>query len=557
MKRLLLTVLAALAGTFAVHAQSIRDLDIRAVLRPDGSARVTQVWDVSVVRGTEWYIPINNLGEMSVTDLSVSENGQPFVSEGNRWDVDRSLEEKTGRCGIVEKRDGVELCWGQGSYGPHVWTAEFTVHGLVQAFSDADGFNFMFVNPSLVAPPQHVKITLVNGTGGPEWTYDNTRVWGFGSYGDINVEDGAIVYESLEPYSDGSSAIILTRFEKGLFQPEVARDMSFDELREKAMKGSSYGENDKEETFFKWLMALLFGGALFASLRAAVLQALGYKYKKSMYGKTKITEWFREAPLGGNLFASSYVLDNGWRFAGPASSKNLIGALFLRWILDGKVKVVPDPDKPKRVNLAFTPGLEFEDDVEGALYRMALEASGGNLLLESGEFEKWSERHYKQFLAWPDRAKARGRSYLHEKNYLQHTSTTNKDGGGIQELPQRLHPVQGARRRGSGPVEGLPRVRPVVRHRRQGGRAVPETVSEGIPGAVPVRGRGPDGHATHHPHEQHDHHLRDEPRRGQVPGRQHQGYRRPHLLRRRRRILRRRIRRRQPIGGKFYSGDRR
>ena len=152
MKRLLLTVLAALAGTLAVYAQAIWDLDIRAVLRPDGSARITQVWDVNVVRGTEWYIPIDNLGKMSVTDLSVSENGQPFVSEGNRWDVDRSLEEKTGRCGIVEKRNGVELCWGQGSYGPHVWTAEFTVHGLVQAFNDADGFNFMFVNPSLVAP---------------------------------------------------------------------------------------------------------------------------------------------------------------------------------------------------------------------------------------------------------------------------------------------------------------------------------------------------------------------------------------------------------------------
>jgi uncharacterized membrane protein YgcG len=89
---------------------------------------------------------------------------------------------------------------------------------------------------------------------------------------------------------------------------------------------------------------------------------------------------------------------------------------------------MPDPDKPKRVNLAFTPGLEFDDDVEGALYRMAVEASGGNLLLESGEFEKWSERHYKQFLAWPDRAKARGRSYLHEKNLLQHGDTTNQDG---------------------------------------------------------------------------------------------------------------------------------
>jgi hypothetical protein len=428
MKRLLLTVLAVLAGTLAVYAQSIRDIDIRAVLQQDGSARITQVWDVTVTSGTEWYVPVENLGKMSITDLSVRENGLAFHSEGRHWDVDRSLDEKAGRCGIVEKRNGVELCWGQGSYGPHVWTAEFTAHGLVQSFTDADGFNFQFVNPGLLAPPQHVKVTIVNGTGGPEWTYDNTRVWGFGSYGDINVDHGAIVYESLEPFSDGSSVIVLARFEKGLFTPTVSRDSSFDELREKALKGSSYGEKDRDKTFLMWLFALIFGGGLFVTIRAAVLQALGYKYKKSMYGKTKITEWFREAPMGGNLFASSYVLDNGWRFAGPASSKNLIGALFLRWVLDGKVKVQPDPKKSKRVNLQFTPGVQFDDDVEGALYNMALDASGGNLLLESGEFEKWSEKNYKKFLAWPDRAKARGRSILHEKNLLQHGSTTNDDG---------------------------------------------------------------------------------------------------------------------------------
>jgi hypothetical protein len=204
--------------------------------------------------------------------------------------------------------------------------------------------------------------------------------------------------------------------------------MTFDELKEKALDGSSYGEKDPEETFMKWLFGILFGAGIIAAIRAAILSALGYKYKKSMYGKTKITEWYREAPMGGNLFASSYVLDNGWRFSGPASSKNLIGAFFLRWVLDGKVKVQQDPKKAKRVNLAFTPGIAFDDDVEAALYRMATEASGGNLLLESGEFEKWSEKHYNQFLSWPDRAKARGRSILHERNYLQHGSTTNAEG---------------------------------------------------------------------------------------------------------------------------------
>ena len=429
MRRLFLGVLAVFAGTLAVYAQSIRDVDVRVELNPDGSGRVTQVWDVTVVDGTEWYIPIDNLGKMSVSDFSVSENGETFVNEGCSWDVHRSIGEKAGRCGIVSKHDGVELCWGQGSYGPHVWTAQFTLNGLVQSFSDADGFNFQFVNPGLVAPPQHVKLTIVNATGGPGWTYDNTRVWGFGSYGSIDVTDGQIVYESSEPFSYESSVIALVRFEKGLFSPTVSRDMTFDQLKERAMEGSSYGQDSWLEKLFLAFFALLFGGSIFALIRAWILSALGYKYKKSMYGKTRITEWYREAPLDGNLFASSFVLDNGWRFpTGQNSSKGLIGAFFLRWILDGKVKVHTDSRNEKRVNLDFSLEPDIQDDVERALYNMAREASGTNLLLESGEFEKWSERNFKKMTAWPTRAKARGQGYLHDKHYFAHGTTTNDDG---------------------------------------------------------------------------------------------------------------------------------
>ena len=454
MKRLLLIVLAALAGTLAVYAQSIRDLDIRVEVAQDGSARITQVWDVTVVDGTEWYVPIQNLGKMTIQDLAVSENGQPFIDEGRGWDVDRTLAQKAGRSGIIDKRDGVELCWGQGSYGPHVWTASFTATGLVQSFSEADGFNFQFVNPHLPSPPQHVKVTIVNNTGGPEWTYDNTRIWGFGSYGDINVTNGAIVYESLEPFSYESSVIILARFEKGLFAPTVSRDLSFDEFKEKALSGSSYGENERAETFMKWIFGLLFGGSIFLLLRAAVLNSLGYKYKKSLYGKTKITEWFREAPMDGNLFASSFVLDNGWRFpSGQTSSHGLIGAFFLRWILDGKVKVMPDSNNAKRVLLDFTQEADIQDDVERALYNMAREASGANHLLESGEFERWSERNFKRVTAWPERAKARGRGYMQDKHYFLHGSTTTEEGAReacrVVEFKNFLHDFTLSKERGA------------------------------------------------------------------------------------------------------------
>ena len=426
--RRILSLLAALVLPLALPAQQIRDVDITVDLRADGSARITQVWDATVVRGTEWYIPIENLGPMTVTDLTVSENGREYVSEGRRWNVDRSLEEKAGRCGIVEKRDGVELCWGQGSYGDHVWTASFTVNGLVQSLQDADAFNFMFVNPGLVAPPQHARVTIRNATGGKEWTYDNARVWGFGFTGDINVRNGEIIAESSEPFGPISQLIAMVRFEKGLFSPAVSRDITFDEMKTTALEGSSYGEKDPLLKIFGVLFLLFFGGGLFLSIWAIVMTAMGKKYKKSMYGKTKITEWYREAPMNGDLFASYYVLENGWRFGGKTSSKGLIGALFLRWILDGKLSVQPDPKKAKRVNLAFPEGIEIPDETENSLYQMALQASGSNLLLESGEFEKWSEKNFKKVTAWPEKAQARGRKYMQDKGYFLRGTTTNEDG---------------------------------------------------------------------------------------------------------------------------------
>ena len=193
MKRLILTGLLCLVA-WAGRAQAIHDLDITARLRGDGSAEITQVWDVTVVSGTEWYIPVENLGKMRITDFSVSENGRRFISEGENWDVHRSLAEKAGRCGIVPKGSGsLELCWGQGSMGDHVWTVQYTLHGLVQALNDADAFNYMFVNDELSAPPQHVRLRIENATGGPDWTYDNTQVWAFGFIGDINLVDGTVV----------------------------------------------------------------------------------------------------------------------------------------------------------------------------------------------------------------------------------------------------------------------------------------------------------------------------------------------------------------------------
>ena len=418
MKRLFALVAAA-ALCAAAFAHEVRDLDINVAVNQDGSAVVTQRWTMRVdSENTEWYIPVENLGSMTIGSLSVTDNGVPMQSLGDKWDVDRSRSWKTGKCGIVRKRNGAELCWGLGDPGAHNWEVSFVLTGLVQAYDDADAFNFMFVNPGMPDAPQHARVTIYPAFDCPSWTYDNTRVWAFGFYGDINVAGGKVVAETSESMDYNSKLITLVKFEKGIFQPTVVKGGPVQGLIDRALEDSSYGEEDPAEKWFLLGFALLFLGGIFLAIYVAIASALGYKWKKSIFGRTKIDGWYRDIPLDGNLFAAEYALAKGARFGNNTPAQNIIGAFFLRWIMDGKLKVMPDPKSDKRVNLLFEADTASMDDVEEDLFQWALSAAGDNRILEKNEFEKWSTKNYNKMTAWPERAIARGKTWFRNKGYF-------------------------------------------------------------------------------------------------------------------------------------------
>ena len=346
MKRTATALLLLFLAAFALSAQEIRDIDETVVIRADGSATVTQVWNVSVVSGTEFYLPFDNLGPMDITDLSVIENGVTFESDGDRWDTDRSLEQKRGRCGIVRKSGGgVELCWGQGDYGDHVWTVSYTVRGLVLRMGDYNGLYFSFVNPGLAAPPRHVRVRILNGTGGELWTPENVRVWGFRSESEIYVEDGAIRAESLSPFGRSSAMTVLVRFDPDLLESAVSYHKDFDDVQKMALEGSEY---KKKTTFWDVLKTIALGfvvllfspvgwiliGSLYLFYLLFTYYVLGHKYEKDIFGKRRIEGWYRDVPLQGNIPAAYYALSKGDRIAGAGLGKdlsnNLIGAYFLK-----------------------------------------------------------------------------------------------------------------------------------------------------------------------------------------------------------------------------------
>ena len=425
MKKLLFLTLFAILSTL-VSAQEIRDIETAVCLYENGHALVIQKWDLRVTEGTEWYIPIDNPGKSRITRFRVFENDEEFENEGEGWKSNRSLEQKARRCGIVPKGGGdIELCWGLGSMEDHVFTIYYVIENLVLDFGECDGFHWHFLNDEWSVKPQHASIVFLNKTGGDAWFWTdeencNVRFWGFGMVGESGLEDGAIWFESSEPFQYRSFFSAMIQFDKGLFSPTVKADQKWEDVQEEAFEGSNYGSDDDSRDFEEIAGRILGYGILLAIagfiglilFRAACLvywRVSGRHWSKKIFGKSKIDGWWRDVPLGGNPTALYSLLCEGDHLVENYSKKfpDLVSAYFLKWIQEGLLKVERDPANDQRVNLRFVKEnqeLSFKDAMEKKVYRAALEAAGKNFLLEKNEFKTWSFKHDSQVVSWPSEA---------------------------------------------------------------------------------------------------------------------------------------------------------
>lgn len=432
MKRILLILvqLCLLAGI--VSATDIRRIETEVWLYRSGNAVVAQTWDVNITQGTEWYIPIENLGQRIIRNFKVFENDKEYANEGNEWNSDRSLEAKTRRCGIVEKSNGVELCWGQGEYGDHVYQILYIIDNLIQQMADTVnvGFNWQFINDELAANPDSVRMVIhcpvdsttvwQAGDGG------NMGVWAFGCEADVRVEDGTVTIESTEPFGYHDYLTVLMRFDADPFVVRTRDYRTFEQVQREAFLGSDYFDYEPEEPkpFWEalWDLIKTLGEILlvitlvpFTLLALPVLlwrwskrlflNVTGLRYEKEVFGTHHFPGWYRDVPLEGRLDAAFALLQVGDKLCKKDKLfSQLIGAYFLRWVQRGWVVSVNDPKNENRVNLRFTATIPAETDfvepVEAKLYAAARKAAGVNSVLETDEFKSWSTSNYLTVTGW-------------------------------------------------------------------------------------------------------------------------------------------------------------
>ena len=387
--------MAVVLGTMPVSASPrMHDLDIHVTLFNNGDARITERRVMTIdSEGTECYIGLANMGDSQVNNLEVSdETGRAFENIGE-WDIDRSREWKAGKCGIVTKDSGYELCWGLGQTGSREYVTSYTITGLVRTYPDADAIRHVFLDRAVNPKPEHARVTIVRADSVPLTSNDDSvGIWGFRYYGTIDFIDGAIVAETSDRMSSEAAIYIMVSFKKGMFNPWLQEEDTFEHKKEQALEGSDYeSSSDDDFSLFDVFVAIfIFISPVFFWLYEA------YKVWKARRKINKDLMWYRDIPLNGNLKEANNIV-KVYDYFKKSNSNNLLSACILRLIslkaigIEQRVNV-----KGKPVSLFVI--REFKDSDKhdvmlNTLYRIFKNAAGRDYILEPAELRQYMRSH--------------------------------------------------------------------------------------------------------------------------------------------------------------------
>ena len=378
-----------LLATSAFARPFLHDLNIRVVLSHNGDAQITETRLMDIDdEGTECYIGLGNMGQSIVGNLRVKdETGREFTCVDD-WDIDRSREWKAGKCGIIEKRNGYELCWGLGDKGHRTYTTTYTVTSLVHAYPDADAIRHVFLDEAVRPKPAHVRMTIASADSA-RFQPDSCGIWGFRFQGDLWFEGDSIVIESTEAFEDRSALYVMVRFPKGMFEPTIQEDDTFEHKQQLAFEGSDYISGDDGDSMDAiigiiiglavWLLPI-FGGVVY----------LWYVWRARRRANKDLL-WYRDIPLGGNMQQANDIL-NAYRYFGT-DYNNLLSACILKLIDLGAIAIEQRPNQKGKMIGSFVIK-EFQDAHNQPLLLRKLHtifkiAAGDDSVLEPKELKTY------------------------------------------------------------------------------------------------------------------------------------------------------------------------
>ena len=394
-------VIASLLLLFAIlplcARPALKRLDIRVVLIHNGDARITETRQMSIDdEGTECYIGIGVPEGSEVQDLQVTdETGLAYENVG-RWDIDQSRGWKTGKCGIVAKHGGYELCWGLGDSGERTYVTSYTYTNLIHAHPDADAIRHVFLDVGMSPKPDVARVTI-EAEDSVMLTRENSGVWGFRFGGELGFEEGKIVAYNTEPFGSSDAMYVMCRFDKGLFEPAVSDEDTFEHKKELAFEDSDYVGSDNEWTLSDTLILLALVVGFFIMPVVGTVSYFIYVWR----ARKKVDKdllWFRDIPMNGNLQQTNDVL-NAYKYFNT-DYNNLLSACILKLIDMGAISIESQLNGKGKTEQNFVihdlPDADNQPVLLRKIHSIFKNAAGDDTVLEPRELKSFMRNSHNE-----------------------------------------------------------------------------------------------------------------------------------------------------------------
>ncbi|MBQ9834662.1 MAG: DUF2207 domain-containing protein [Bacilli bacterium] len=425
MKKFIFGLLVFIFGTFAVYGNSIYNIDMDIFIDDDGTAIVTEYWDMYNSEGTENYKSYGNLGESTIADFRVS-LGNISYEPLTYWDIDESFSYKAYKSGINHTSEGLELCWGISKYGRNTYKLTYEISNFVVNVSDAQMIYWTLISQNMDPAPRHYDITINSNY----YFEDSIEVWGYGVKGDYAyVSNGEIKLSAEDAMDSDEYVVLLAKIPSGTFQTTASLENDFDHYSNMAQKGSS-SFNKILAIIIEFVISIL---GFLPYVLVFVLIAKKASNNQSKYTKlryegvsnkvSKDNPMFREIPCEKDIYIASYI-SNAYKL--DTNKSNFIGCLLLKWIKDNIIRIEKNEKGRNVIRFMYKvlPDEYTAYDSERDLFNW-MHGSSVNEVLEKKEFVWYCKNHYKSILEWTEDNFRITREILSSKGWI----TTKQETG--------------------------------------------------------------------------------------------------------------------------------
>lgn len=405
-KYVLLIIGIFVLGINGVSANTLKNLDINIYLDKNGNASVTEVWDMNVDEGTEVYKPMN-MGNRILSNFVVKDETGKVYEYMDNWNINGSLSSKAQKNGINYTSSGIELCWGMGSHGNHIYTITYNMSDSVTEYNDAQAMVLKLVNDNLNPTPNKVRVTISSYY----YFEDTLAIWGYGFKGYNYVRNGKIYMETVNSLSSSQYMTVLAKFNLNSFSVKNKENKPFSDVLEETQKGKfNYDYNDnteKKASAIAFIIEVIFFIVVVCliSVFAPLVRNANNKFVFGLRGKKinkKEVNYYREIPCNKDIFRAYWVADT---YSLNKNKTSFLGTILLKWLNEKQIEIKEIEEKKllggTKSQFVIDLSKPFNSDnyLEVDLYYMLKEASSDGIL-ENKEMETWCRTNYTKILNW-------------------------------------------------------------------------------------------------------------------------------------------------------------